>query len=139
MEQIHKEMLCLATAYLDLYITDDDNIVDTYIKELFDFCRTEVFYTVCNKNQQKAIEHTDSVCSKVQLATAGKDIEVNVLSFALQCCFVLVEDDVFKLSKGMKLNRLTRDIYSKLEKSVGFDDAMKNSALIICKVVDKDR
>jgi hypothetical protein len=139
MKQIHKEMLCLSTAYLDIYVTNEDNIVDSDIKELYDFCRTEVYFTVCNTNQELALQHTDSIHSKIQLATIGEDVEVNVLAFALQACFVLVEDDVFKLSKNMKLNRLTRDIYSKLEKSVGFDEAMKNSVMIICKVIDNEQ
>ena len=138
MNQIHKEMLCLATAYLNLYISDN-NIVDSDIRELFDLCRTEVYFTVCNRDQNLAMQYTDNIYNKIHLATGGNDIEVNVLAFAMQACFVLVEDDVFKLSKGMKLNRLTRDIYSKLEKSVGFDDAMKNSFKIICKVVDKEK
>lgn len=139
MKTLHKELICLATSYLDMYITDKENTVHPDVVELFEFLRREVFYTICNKDMNKALDHMTAICSKMQLASLGKEQEVYELGIIVQCCFALIEDNVFTLSKGMKLKRLAMSINNDLEVTIGFDEAIKNGRDIICKIVDKEK
>lgn len=136
---LEQEMLCLATAYLDLYLEDENNLRDNEIYELYDFCRKELYYTVCRQDIKKAFDLTDKASAKVQLAThlLGEDLEVNALHFSIQCCFILVENNTFKLSKGMKLKRLANSINNKILENVGFSNAVENSINIIGKILQK--
>lgn len=136
MKTIHIEMICLATSYLDLYISDG-NEVDSDILELYDFCRINTFY-LCDKNMDKAIDHTNSICNKIQLATCGIEYEVNVLALAINAMMVLHEDDVFTLHRKLKLKRLLNSINNKLESLFVGDEAFKNSMKLIAKIIDKE-
>jgi len=126
----HKELLCFATSYLDIYVTDDDNIVDNDIQELYDFVRYKTAQSHYSLNGM--YESTDIIASKVQLATAGSEMVVNVLAVATSCVMVLIEDNVFKGSELLRAKRLTNNIYNKIENYK--DEAFLNAMKIIAKV-----
>lgn len=115
MKEIHKQFLCLATSYLDMYV--NENKLDKEVLELYEFVRKETFIKH-NKKQEEIINNTHLISLKIEYALKGEEIEGNVLVLGLASLMVLIEDNVYKLSKGMKLKRLVNDIFDKVERNL---------------------
>lgn len=134
MNNKHKELLCLSCSYLDMFLSDNKG--DSNIKELFEFIRKEVYFTVANKDMQKAIQYTKQVCDKIEDILNGTEMQGNVLTLAIASAMVIRDDAVYKMSKGMQLNRLVNSIYGDLEKANQGTQEFNNSMKLVCSLVD---
>ena len=134
MTKEQKELLALGTSYLDIFISElKDKKMYTDVLEMYEFIRLETF-KAHDKNQKLAIESTKTVCEKIEDILKGDELEANPLAVAIACFMELNEDKIFKLSRGMKFNRLTWAIYNDLESSQMGTVGFKNSMNLIYKL-----
>jgi hypothetical protein len=132
MKQIHKQFLCLATAYLDMFI-HDAKYTGAEIDELYRFTREECSIAH-NRDMTQISGNTMAVANKVNTVLENKEIEGNVIALSLASLMILIEDDVFKGSKMMKATRLVNSIYADLERSKMGTEELNNSMKLIYRL-----
>jgi len=136
MTNTEREYLILAVAYMVEYQEEQD--IDAELKELYDFLAKEAYFS-CNKNMNTSIKVAKDVTEKLESLYKDNDVTANLLCLALNLCMLLVEDDAFKGSKGMKLKRLTISLYNRLSDVQNGNEGFKNSNRIISRLEDYNR
>jgi len=133
MTEIEREYLVLSLAYLQDY--KEDYGLNSDEEELYKFMQKEV-YAVSKKVMNIAVEISARVAKKLDELYKGKNIIPNLLGLSINLCMLLLEYNVFKGSKGLKLKRLSWSIYTKLEASQRGNDEFRNSCRIISNLDD---
>jgi hypothetical protein len=134
MKKKHKELLCLATAYLDLYISEYQTNHNEDIEKLYNLLRVETYNK--HSNKQEALDNSQKICNRLQLATNGVETEVNIIAIAINCVMLLIEDDYFTgTTKYLVINQLVNRINRTVE-GLG-DKSVMNSMKLIAKLRDR--
>ncbi len=113
MNNINREYLCLAASYLQQFIEETKN-EEPQIKELQTFLAYEGFLA-CDKTTEIMISVVNKALNKLTDIYKSNEITVNIMSFVLANCSMLMENNYFKGSKSMKMKRLYLHITQDVE------------------------
>jgi len=114
MNSENKEYLVLAVSYLQQF-KEEKGFKNQTLNELHKFLSIEAIKAFDN-SAEAMISTVNNALNKITNIYNTDNVSVNVLGFILGACSMLIENEVFKGSKNMQIQRLTKYILDDVEK-----------------------
>lgn len=127
----NRDYIALAMHFYLEYV-GEDNKTDKELDELFELCRKIVKKEF--SSEKEVVKSLDTSYRLFAKMTEGEDVYANAIIMMLGCLFLCLENEYFKGSNKMAMNRLTLSIYRLIEKYNKNSKSFKNANRLISKL-----
>ena len=114
--------------------SDKSKIDDSDIRKFNDLGKSLTTQLKTIRNDKDILKVLERGYKLMDSASKGKEIVCNAFILSIGCIQLLLEEEVFRGSNKMKINRLCWELYNKIESSQQLDDSFRNANNVVTKI-----